>query len=281
MLSIELRNPPPPERLGGAYELPPPPVVSANSAKDSLTPFDFFFVSFTLAAAPSDGKDESPASAGVGSSPSDGNADAGGPRESNPSSFSSVCARERKTKEETRQSSRFPPINRPRRYPYPYLSRASFNSEPTQRNLKKTCTHPKPTPRRPSRVSRLASRTRANRREKFPSMRFPSVPRHPRVARRHTARTLNSDRRRDVSRGMNSFPSVHARRRRTRIGGLLGMDGFKNIYAHSFASSMRGRWHAPARSKRSRRCPKPSSVLCERSGSGESYCGVFFTKCHH
>jgi len=92
MLSAARPNPPPPpERPGGAYELPPP-VVSANSAKDNLTPFDFFFGSFTLAAAPSDGKDAFSACAGVGSSPSDGNAAAGGPRESNPSSFSSVCA---------------------------------------------------------------------------------------------------------------------------------------------------------------------------------------------
>lgn len=108
MLSAARPNPPPPpERPGGAYELPPP-VVSANSAKDNLTPFDFFFGSFTLAAAPSDGKDAFSACAGVGSSPSDGNAAAGGPRESNPSSFSSVCARHH-----LRQSSRFARIHRP------------------------------------------------------------------------------------------------------------------------------------------------------------------------
>lgn len=187
MLSVERPNPPPPERPGGAYELPTPPVVSANSAKDNLTPFDFFFVSFTLAAAPSDGKDESSASAGVGSSPSDGNADAGGPRESNPSSFSSVCARERKThKDRTRQSSRFPPINRPSTTAISVFILVHWRLETAQRNLKKIM-HP----RRVAHLAGTSPRTRANRREKIPLDAFPI--RSPSSPRRATPHRPNPD----------------------------------------------------------------------------------------
>ena len=243
MLSVERPNPPPPERLGGAYELPPPPVVSANSAKDNLTPFDFFFVSFTLAAAPSDGKDESPASAGVGSSPSDGNADAGGPRESNPSSFSSVYARERKTHKERKKR-----VSRLVSHPSTVhdddirIHSASFNSEPTQRKKPEKIMHPIPNPPRVAHLASRVSHPREPTRKKFPSTRFPSVPRHPRVARRHTARTLNSDRRRDVSRGMNPIHSVHVLTDGGRASAHhSGWMVSKNIYAHAcvrVASSM-------------------------------------------
>lgn len=71
---------------------------------------------------------------------------------------------------------------------------------------------------------------------KLSSTHFASVPRHPRVARRHIDRTLicriggatfHAER-------MNPIHSVHARRRRTRTGGSFRMDGFKkNIRART------------------------------------------------
>ena len=67
--------PPPPDRPGGAYDdPPPPPAPPANSASESLTPLAFFsfFVSFTVAAAPSVGNAD--ASSSFAASPRDGNA---------------------------------------------------------------------------------------------------------------------------------------------------------------------------------------------------------------
>ena len=87
--------PPPPDRPGGAYDdPPPPPAPPANSASESLTALAFFsfFVSFTVAAAPSVGNDD--ASSSFAASPRDGNAAFA----AGASSFaSSVCANPAKT----------------------------------------------------------------------------------------------------------------------------------------------------------------------------------------
>jgi hypothetical protein len=213
MLSAARPNPPPPpERPGGAYELPPP-VVSANSAKDNLTPFDFFFGSFTLAAAPSDGKDAFSARAGVGSSPSDGNAAAGGPRESNPSSFSSVCARASSSSSVV--SFRPHPPSIASASVRVRLSESVFGLQDppktrSQRNLMNPFTRPAPTPALPP-----LPRAHVNDRDKITldasPLRPPSFARRPAPRRTNPEDADPSERRRDDSRFFRFFRASSAR----------------------------------------------------------------------
>jgi hypothetical protein len=191
----------------------------------------------------------------------------------------STREREKERKKRVSRLVSHPSTVRPRRrYPYPYSSRASFNSEPPAEKPEKIM-HPIPNPPRVAHLASRVSHPREPTRKKFPSTRFPSVPRHPRVARRHTARTLNSDRRRDVSRGMNPIHSVHVLTNRERASAHHSGWMVSKEYIRACMRSRRvvDGTHLRAPSARG---VAPSHLLFCVSDLGESYCGDFFTKCH-
>ena len=191
----------------------------------------------------------------------------------------STREREKERKKRVSRLVSHPSTVRPRRrYPYPYSSRASFNSEPPAEKPEKIM-HPIPNPPRVAHLASRVSHPREPTRKRIPLDAFPI--RSPSSTRRATPHRPNpefgSAARRFTRNESNPF-RTRFDEPRTRVGASFGMDGFKRyIRARMRSRRVVDGTHLRAPSARG---VAPSHLLFCVSDLGESYCGDFFTKCH-